>query len=46
MRSDLFAADNLEKESTQPGLRLQNAKMLKVELNGEVMARRGAMVGY
>ncbi len=46
MRSELFAAENLEKESTQPGLRLQNSKMLKVELNGEIMARRGAMVGY
>jgi uncharacterized protein (AIM24 family) len=46
MRSELFTADNLEKESAQPGLRLQNSKMLKVELNGEVMARRGAMVGY
>jgi len=46
MRSELFATDNMEKESAQPGLRLQNSKMLKVELNGEVMARRGAMVGY
>jgi len=46
MRSELFSADNLEKESAQPGLRLQNSKMLKVELNGEVMARRGAMVAY
>lgn len=46
MRSVLFSADNLEKESTQPGLRLQSSKMLKVELNGEILARRGAMVGY
>ena len=46
MRSELFSADNLEKESSQPGIRLQNSKMLKVELNGEIMARRGAMVGY
>jgi uncharacterized protein (AIM24 family) len=46
MRSELFSADNLEKESAEPGIRLQNSKMLKVELNGEVMARRGAMVGY
>jgi uncharacterized protein (AIM24 family) len=46
VRSELFAAENLEKESTQLGLRLQNSKMLKVELNGEIMARRGAMVGY
>jgi uncharacterized protein (AIM24 family) len=46
MRSELFAADNLEKESDQPGLRLQSSKMLKIELNGEVMARTGSMVAY
>jgi len=46
MRSELFASDNMEKEAAQPGLRLQNSKMLKVELNGEIMARRGAMVAY
>lgn len=46
MRSALFAAENMEKESTQPGMRLQNSKMLKVELNGEIMARTGSMVAY
>jgi uncharacterized protein (AIM24 family) len=46
MRSALFSAENLEKESAQPGLRLQNSKMLKVELNGECMARVGSMVAY
>src|SRR6201991_3350942 len=46
MRSELFSADNLEKESAQPGLRLQNSKLLKVELNGECMARVGSMVAY
>jgi uncharacterized protein (AIM24 family) len=46
MRSALFAAENMEKESAQPGIRLQNSKMLKVELNGEIMARTGAMVAY
>jgi uncharacterized protein (AIM24 family) len=46
MRSELFSADNLEKESDQAGMRLQNSKMLKVELRGEMMCRRGAMVAY
>lgn len=46
MRSALFSAENLEKESAEPGLRLQNSKMLKVELNGDVMARTGSMVAY
>lgn len=46
MRSALFSAENLEKESAQPGLRLQNSKLLKIELNGEAMARVGSMVAY
>jgi uncharacterized protein (AIM24 family) len=46
MRSALFAAENMEKESAQPGIRLQNSKMLKVELNGDIMARTGSMVAY
>src|SRR5688572_13073548 len=46
MRSELFSADNLEKESDQAGMRLQSSKMLKVELRGEMMCRRGAMVAY
>jgi uncharacterized protein (AIM24 family) len=46
MRSELFSADNLEKESSQPGLRLQNSKLLKAELNGDFMARVGSMVAY
>lgn len=46
MRSALFSADNLEKESAQPGLRLQNSKLLKAELDGEFLARTGSMVAY
>lgn len=46
MRSQLFAASNMEQESAQPGLRLQNSKLLKVELRGEVYARTGSMVAY
>lgn len=46
MRSALFSPENLEKESDQPGIRLQNSKMLKIELNGECMARTGSMVAY
>lgn len=46
MRSQLFAAANMEQESAQPGLHLQNSKLLKVELRGEVFARTGSMVAY
>ncbi|GAA4917875.1 uncharacterized protein (AIM24 family) [Actinomycetospora succinea] len=46
MRSNLFAPENQEQESAQPGLRLQNSKMLKVELAGECLARQGSMVAF
>jgi uncharacterized protein (AIM24 family) len=46
MRSELFAASNMENESPQLGMKLQNSKMLKIELNGEMLARQGAMVAY
>lgn len=46
MRSDLFAPQNQEQESGQPGLRLQNSKLLKIELAGDAFARQGSMVAY
>ncbi len=46
MRSEMFAASMMEQESQQPGMRLQNSKMLKVELRGELFARTGSMVAY
>ncbi|MDP9798577.1 uncharacterized protein (AIM24 family) [Catenuloplanes nepalensis] len=47
MRSALFSAENLENNQDQhPGMRLQNSKMLKYQLNGEMMARTGTMVAY
>jgi uncharacterized protein (AIM24 family) len=46
MRSDLFVAANMENESPQPGMKLQSSKMLKIELDGQMMARQGAMVAY
>lgn len=44
MRSNLFG-ENVETE-TADLFTLQNSKMLKVKLNGEVMARQGSMVAY
>ncbi|GAB2505801.1 AIM24 family protein [Nocardiopsis aegyptia] len=43
MRSELFQQ---ARENSQPGMTLQNAKMLRVGLNGEVLARQGSMVAY
>jgi uncharacterized protein (AIM24 family) len=45
MRSDIFA--NVEQQSAQPGLALQNSKLLKATIGGgSFFARRGAMVAY
>jgi uncharacterized protein (AIM24 family) len=44
MRSNLFG-DNLEQQSTER-FGLQNPRMLRVRLDGEVMARQGGMVAY
>ena len=46
MRSDLFSPQNAEAQMQQPGMKLQNSKMLKIGLNGEMMVRQGAMVAY
>jgi uncharacterized protein (AIM24 family) len=44
VRSELFGK-NLEAQTTD-AFALQNAKMLRVALDGEVMARQGAMVAF
>ena len=44
MRSDLFGT-NLE-SATADRFTLQNPRMLRVALDGEVMARQGAMIAY
>ncbi len=44
MRSNLFG-QNMENQTTER-LSLQNPRLLRVALNGEVFARQGAMVAY
>jgi len=44
MRSNLFSA-NVELEGSD-AMSLQNPRLLKVRLNGELLARQGAMVAY
>lgn len=43
MRSELFQQ---AQEIREPGMHLQNRKMLRVGLNGEFYARQGSMVAY
>lgn len=46
MRSDLFAKENMAEPATQAGMTLQNSKSIKYAVNGECLARQGAMVAY
>lgn len=45
MQSQLFSPQHAEAQQGQPGMRLQNGKMLKLALNGEMLVRQGSMVG-
>jgi uncharacterized protein (AIM24 family) len=46
MKSQLFEQDKMEKEGVAGSFLLQNRHTLKVELNGEVYAKQGAMAAY
>ncbi len=46
MRSDLFATENMAQPPTQVGMTLQHSRCVKVVVDGEVVARQGAMVAY
>ncbi|WSP93111.1 AIM24 family protein [Streptomyces sp. NBC_01233] len=46
MISDLFASENLAQAAVTPGMSLQNAKSVKCNVNGEVLARQGSMVAF
>jgi len=46
MRSEIFKADNMAQAPTQAGMSLQHSKCVKYALNGEVLARQGAMIAY
>ncbi|HET6214945.1 MAG TPA: AIM24 family protein [Micromonosporaceae bacterium] len=46
MRSDIFKADNMAQAPTQVGMSLQHNKCVKYVVNGECLARQGAMVAY
>ncbi|MGH3912000.1 MAG: AIM24 family protein [Pseudonocardiaceae bacterium] len=46
MRGDLFAPHHQETRTATAGLVLQNSKMLKIALAGEVLVRQGSMVAY
>lgn len=46
MHSELFDARNMAQPPTQPGISLQHSRCVKAVINGELLARQGAMVSY
>lgn len=46
MRSDIFKAEHMAQPPTQAGMSLQHSKCVKYAVNGEMLARQGAMVAY
>lgn len=46
MQSDIFNTDNMAQAPAQLGMTLQHAKCVKYALNGEALAKQGAMVAY
>ncbi|HEX3731678.1 MAG TPA: AIM24 family protein, partial [Mycobacteriales bacterium] len=46
MRSELFDAQNMAQASTGVGISLQHSRCVKAVVNGEMLARQGAMVAY
>lgn len=46
MRSDLFSGENTAQPPTRAGMSLQHKKCVKYAVNGEMMARQGAMIAY
>ena len=46
MRSELFKAENMAQPPTAAGMSLQHSKCVKYVVNGEALARQGAMVAY
>lgn len=46
MKSDLFSNENMIQPAYAPGMSVQNAKSIKYAVNGEMLARQGAMIAY
>ncbi|MFI1106030.1 AIM24 family protein [Streptomyces melanogenes] len=46
MKSDLFSSAHMAQPATEAGMTLQNAKSIKYAVNGEMLARQGAMIAY
>ncbi|MEU6217766.1 AIM24 family protein [Streptomyces sp. NPDC047022] len=46
MKGDLFTNDHMVQPAAGPGMSVQNAKSIRYVVDGEMLARQGAMVAY
>ncbi|GAA0663092.1 AIM24 family protein [Streptomyces thermocarboxydovorans] len=46
MKGDLFSSRHMVQPATAPGMTVENAKCVRYVVNGEMLARQGAMVAY
>ncbi|WP_055712504.1 AIM24 family protein [Streptomyces torulosus] len=46
MKSDLFSNEHMIQPAYAPGMSVQNAKSIKYAVNGEMLARQGAMIAF
>ncbi|MEV5986702.1 AIM24 family protein [Streptomyces sp. NPDC052051] len=46
MKGYLFSSDHMVQPATTPGMSIENAKSIRYVVNGEMLARQGAMVAY
>ncbi|SPF02472.1 AIM24 family protein [Streptomyces sp. MA5143a] len=46
MKSDLFSNEHMVQPAHAPGMSVQNAKSIKYAVNGEMLARQGAMIAF
>ncbi|GGT42750.1 AIM24 family protein [Streptomyces althioticus] len=46
MKGDLFSSEHMVRPAAAPGMTVENAKCLRYTVDGEMLARQGAMVAY
>ncbi|MFE6150390.1 AIM24 family protein [Streptomyces sp. NPDC057889] len=46
MKGDLFSSEHVVQPASAPGMTAQNAKSIRYAVNGDMMARQGAMIAY
>ncbi|MEU9338295.1 AIM24 family protein [Streptomyces sp. NPDC048290] len=46
MKGDLFSSEYMVQPATAPGMTIENTKCIRYTVNGEMLARQGAMVAY